>query len=184
MARLLTQASFGLARAANWDDVCAFPQTVEVVRPRLHHFSTFRQPLCFVIRRTNRIPHRPRPSTRLSTLRTSPAVILYRVCAQIGKDESLQRPYCFGESSIREAILLQRQPFAGHGFEGVIARSFFCLPAPTWVQALSQEFPRLFAFLARQFSARIGIAPEPKHLMDVYGRSWKRGWCRKEDSNP
>jgi hypothetical protein len=59
-----------------------------------------------------------------------------RVCAQMRKDESLQRPYGFGESRIREAILLQRQPFAGNGFEGIVARSFFTLAVTAWVNAL------------------------------------------------
>ena len=45
VSRHLTEAVFHFTRAANLDDVCAFPQTIEVVRPSLHHLAALGQPL-------------------------------------------------------------------------------------------------------------------------------------------
>src|SRR6266436_1793634 len=46
---VIAQSCVNLARATNWDDVRS-TQTIQVIRPRLHHLATLGKPLGFVIR--------------------------------------------------------------------------------------------------------------------------------------
>jgi hypothetical protein len=45
-----------LACTKNWNDVCVFAQTVEIVRPRLYHLASLGQSLRLVVCRSDLIP--------------------------------------------------------------------------------------------------------------------------------